>query len=105
MSKHPNSNRFAYLERTTVLFLEGIGFCYVGCEPTPLEEGEVYLIQIYRDWQIQVEPYFSVTHTPTGHCWMLWDDAPEDADFIKRIIRAGTQVQLAIAWEESCKRP
>jgi hypothetical protein len=103
MSKHPSSNRFAYIEPSTVLFLENIGFYYDGCEPAPLEEGKVYQLEIYRDWQIQVEPYFVITHTPTGHCWMPWNDAPEDADFIKKVIRAGTQVQLAKFWEESCR--
>lgn len=101
MSRLPDTsaNRFFCLEPAIPFFLESFAdFYYAGCGQS-LEPGQVHIIEIFLDWEIQLEPYFLVTHTPTGHCWLTWDKAIEDVDFVKRVILAGTQLQLIKSWE------
>lgn len=96
-----SQNRLAYTPFRIVILLENLGFYYVGCNPVEavLEEGEFCEIEYYSDWQIQTHPCFAIAHTPTGHYWMPWGDAPEDVDFIKRIIQAGNELSLEKSFE------
>lgn len=89
-------NRFAYTPKSIVTFLESTGYFHGGCTSllSLVEEDEIQCVEYYLDWEIQLEPFFAVAHTPTGHFWMPWGDAPESAELIKRIIRAGSVVNL-----------
>lgn len=93
-------DRFNAVPQEIVLALESLGYYYVGCTPIAQEVGEFCEIEAYLDWEIQTEPIFAVAHKPTGHYWMPWGEAPEDAATIKRVIRAGTEMQLTKAIKE-----
>lgn len=89
-------NRLAYISLPLVSFLENAGYYYAGCGSLNglVEVGETQCIEYFDDWEIQTLPFFAIAHAPTGHHWMPWSDAPESAEFIKRIIRVGNQVSL-----------
>ena len=95
-------NRLAYTPLPLVSFLETVGFFHAGCAPLDslVEEGETFCLEYYLDWEILTEPCFAIGHTPTGHYWMPWDEAPRDAETIRKIIRAGYAVSLERCLEE-----
>jgi hypothetical protein len=90
-------NRFAYTPKAIASFVENAGWYYAGCGDSDslLEVGEAVLADYLLDWKIQIFPHTALIHEPTGHYWLPWFDACEDVGMLRKVIRAGVELELS----------